>query len=186
MAGRGERRGAGRGERVRGAQAQPPPMFVIVVSGFRRRRMPGEGGPEEEPWGGSGGAGESRFPGRGRVRGARGPSGFSSLHRGLRRGRLYSVRTDSSLAEGCAHLADLALPPRGGRREALRPLGARKVFDTVCRETAPYSASRACPEKSKMNFAHVALWFLFYFRLPHGVLACFSESRLERCEEASL
>ena len=44
---KGERRGAGRGERDREAQAQPPPMFVIVVSRFRRRRMPGEGGPED-------------------------------------------------------------------------------------------------------------------------------------------
>ncbi|XP_046768307.1 uncharacterized protein LOC107052717 isoform X2 [Gallus gallus] len=57
---KGERRGAGRGERDREAQAQPPPMFVIVVSRFRRRRMPGEGGPEEEPRGGSGCGGSSR------------------------------------------------------------------------------------------------------------------------------
>lgn len=179
---KGERRGAGRGERDREAQAQPPPMFVIVVSRFRRRRMPGEGGPEEEPRGGSGCGGSSRsrrkpFPGWWEgwgcsrlIRTELSPSRVSDVRGCVPPGPAFGF--NSSLAEECTHLAALALPPRGGRREGLGPLGARRgsgAQPAVSLLCTP--ASCVCPEKAKTNSAYVAFGFLFYSRLPYRVLA---------------
>ncbi|XP_071661598.1 uncharacterized protein [Patagioenas fasciata] len=107
-------RRADQGAQGRGLLAQPPPMFVIVVSRFRRECMPGEGGPEKESRGGSGGNACVRGRRKSRLR----------AHPGRRRGQLKrgvgggrERRPLTALRDARSEVA----PTRGRRLTRLHP-----------------------------------------------------------------